>query len=289
MHLGAVATFFVCKKTGTEKMRKDIEYSEKLNRYVEYALDSGVKPIELFLRPIFDCYNGGAIAFEAIARVNSVLFGVLQPDEYLRGCSDEQTLNEFSLRAVEKAAAAQNELKAAQVPFKVIFVPVANSALHSSEIYADLKLALAKNGISAKESKLCLLFDCSVTDEESGALKSTFSDVRAAGVKIAVSGYGGSNFAIEKLLSVCPDYLFLDESVALLALDRQKRSALAPLINFAKSLGGEVIARGVRLDEELREFRSRECFGFVPDENYRGALEVDCELKTCASVAGRGL
>jgi len=41
--------------------------------------------------------------------------------------------------------------------------------------------------------------------------------------------------------------------------------------SYLKSLGGKAIANAVDYDEELREFRARDCSGFIPSEKYSGS------------------
>lgn len=253
---------------------QNAEYLEKLNTFVKYTVDSGVKPIEVLLLPIYDCYNGDKIAYKSLIRVNSVLTGTLNPSDYLNCIADEKTLEAFAYRSIKKTLSAQNALKNAGVRFKNLFVGCNASFLYSDGLYTSLKALIAENGVNGKDNGVCVEFSGSVTEIETVKLKDAFSDIRSAGFKVAVDGYGGEGFSIEKLLSVCPDYVFLDEKAAGLAVDREKRAALAPLVNFARSLGAEIIAQGVVSDDELREFRSRDCFGFIPDGRYRGVLDV---------------
>lgn len=269
-------------------MQGEQAYSEKLNIYVKHTVDSGVKPIEVLLQSIYDCYNATTLGYRTIVRVNSMLTGVLQPDDYLNGSADESVLTAFTYRSIEKALFVQCALQENQIPFKRLFVRCPASFLYAEDLYTNLRLLLAKGGVKEKENRLCLEFDASVMDAESRQLSAVFSDIRAAGCKIAVNGYGGEAFSMEKLLTICPDYLFTADEIAPLAVDREKRSALAPMINFAKSLGSEVIACALSSDEELREFRSRDCFGFIPDRSYRGALAVEGGERTLREAIERG-
>lgn len=270
-------------------MQETAAYREKLNIYVKHTLASGVKPIELYMQPVYECYGGQTVAYRAAARVNSMIFGTMEADDYCYSAADESVLAAFSFRVIKKSLSFLRRLQSAEnsllrPPVKALFVRCPSCLLDASELYVNLKLLLAESGVSEKDNKLCLEFDGAATDAESAALTDAFSDIRAASFKTAIGGYGGAAFSLEKLLSVCPDYVFTDGKLSQLALDRGRRSAIAPLINYAKSLGAETVACGVSSDEELREFRSRDCFGFVPSAEYRGVLAVREKQRSAAET-----
>lgn len=265
-----------------------IAYEEKLNIYVKYAVESGVKPLEVFLKPIFEPYNGGIVAYDVEIRANGILTGVLEPDDYMNGALDEETSERFAYRAIKKALAAQKALKAAEISFKAVFVRLPVSVLYARNLFENLRLILAESGTNEKDNKVVLKLDAASTAEESAKLKEFLEDVASAGFRAAISGYGGEDFSIERLLDACPDFIFTAEKATEIVSDREKKAALAPMINFAKSFGAEIIATGVSNDDELREFRSRDCFGFVPAKKYRGALSIDGKRRTIADTIAEG-
>ena len=258
-------------------------YEQKFNILVEESVKSGVKPLELRFQPACDCNYGEIRAIRSELRVNSVLAGVIDPENYLAQ-SDEQTLTEISLKAIDKAIKAINALESRGVRYKFLSVKVDTAIALNADPYSLIKTALEK--ASATGEKLCLEFPASVTDISGEKLKNAFSDIRAAKVKIAVGGYGGENFAMEKLLSACPNVIYTDPTLAKLALSDEKAAAVAPMLNFAKSLGAEIIADGVENDDELREFRSRDALAFIPSENYRGNTAVKKGFITLKDVIG---
>lgn len=265
-------------------------YTEQgqLNSYVARTVAAGVRPIELLLRPICDCYDARAISYQAIVRVNSLLAGVLEPDDYLYGTEDETVLTAFTLRALRKALTAERSLAGAHVPCRTLFVRCAASLLHTDGLYTALRLAAAECGRDGKGGGVSLEFDADVMDAEPETLRAAFATIRAAGFSVAVNGYGGDTFAIERLLTVCPDHLLTDARVAALTEDRERRDTFAPLIHLPKSLGAEVFVTDVSSDDALRECRMRECAGFIPSRRYRGALSPDAEMRTVSAVIAAG-
>lgn len=249
--------------------------NEKLNSYVKRSVDCGVKPIEMLFEPLLGCDFGEAVAYRSYAKINSVITGVLMPEDYLNANISGRVLTDMSLRLLKKAVASAVLFAEKRVKYSFLTVKCPSSLVFESDLYSKLKSVLNEFPVydGEKNYNVCLEFDSSVMQTEGEKLKEVFADIKAAGLKIAVSGYGGDDFAMEKLLSACPNVLFTDERVVSLVKNREKFAAIAPVINFAKSLGGIVIAEGVSDDEELREFRTRECFGFIPSESYKGRIE----------------
>lgn len=240
-----------------------------LNRRVAEAVTSGTKPIELLFEPIYDC--GGdddIIAYRVGARVNSLLVGTLNPADYLQADVSEKLLTDLALRLIAKTVKAAKTLCGRQPLPKLLALRVPTTLLYSEGGLADL-LAAAGAG-APEEIPLCLVFTDEAMDADAETLARAITEIHAAGFRFAVDGYGGEDFPMEKLLSVCPDLLFTSPRVAALSSDRGRAAALAPLLNFAKSLGAEIIADAVGDDGALREFRARDAFGFLPSAGYAG-------------------
>lgn len=266
--------------------------NEKLNMYVRRSVLSGVKPVEMFFEPVLDCDVGEPLAYRGYAKINSVVTGVLAPSDYLGANVSEKVLADFTMRVLKKTALVSTALAEKNIKFRFITVKCPVSLIYSDDLYSLLKNTLktfaeAENGLF-KPEKICLEFDSELMQTDGAKLKTVFADIRAAGVKIAVSGYGGDGFSIEKLLEACPDVLFTDEKLTRLVTDREKSGAVAPILNVAKSLGGNIVADGVICDEELREFRTRDCFGFIPAESYNGRIETKSGLMTFDELISAG-
>ena len=251
---------------------------KKLNIYVKRTIDGGVKPIEILFFPVYDLLYGEVKAYKAELIIKSVVAGTLAPDDYFN-VVDEKVLNKLALRAVKKAAETVSVFEKNGVKTQALFIKIPSSFIYFQNIFGALKRETERvkneNGGDFNEkqiAKICLTFDEQVTFADQNTLVSAVADIKSAGLKVAFCGYGGENFAIEKLISACPDYVFASKKLVKLCGDREKSSAVAPLINLVKGLSGEIIAENIESDDELTEFRTRDCYGFVPDENYSGRL-----------------
>ena len=258
-------------------------YNEKLNIFARRTLGSGVKPIETMLTPVFEADFGDVAAYRMQLKINSVVAGVLGENDYLSAQIPEDIAVKYALRSVRKAVAAFAELTKNNLPCPMLFVRCPVALIYAENagglLASELAGAATENDVDARAfaGKICLEFDASATDADGETLNTFFAEARALSLKIAVDGLGGEGFALEKLLCACPDFAFTSARLNAIATDAEKKNALAPVVNLLANLGGRVVAAEIENDEELREYRARDIFGFVPGAGYAGRLNVRLE------------
>ena len=258
-------------------------YNEKLNIFARRTLGSGVKPIETTLTPVFEADFGDVAAYRMQLKINSVVAGVLGENDYLSAQIPEDIAVKYALRSVRKAVAAFAELTKNNLPCSMLFVRCPVALIYAENagglLSSELSGAATENDVDARAiaGKICLEFDASATDADGETLNEFFAEARALSLKIAVDGLGGERFALEKLLCACPDFAFTSARLNAIATDAEKKNALAPVVNLLANLGGRVVAAEIENDEELREYRARDIFGFVPGAGYAGRLNVHLE------------
>ena len=258
-------------------------YNEKLNIFARRTLGSGVKPIETILTPVFEADFGDIAAYRMQLKINSVVAGVLGENDYLSAQIPEDIAVKYALRSVRKAVAAFAELTKNNLPCSMLFVRCPVALIYAENagglLSSELSGAATENDVDARAfaGKICLEFDASATDADGETLNAFFAEARALSLKIAVDGLGGEGFALEKLLCACPDFAFTSARLNAIATDAEKKNALAPVVNLLANLGGRVVAAEIENDEELREYRARDIFGFVPGAGYAGRLNVHLE------------
>ena len=258
-------------------------YNEKLNIFARRTLGSGVKPIETMLTPVFEADFGDVAAYRMQLKINSIVAGVLGENDYLSAQIPEDIAVKYALRSVRKAVAAFAELTKNNLPCSMLFVRCPVALIYAENagglLSSELSGAATENDVDARAfaGKICLEFDASATDADGETLNAFFAEARALSLKIAVDGLGGEGFALEKLLCACPDFAFTSARLNAIATDAEKKNALAPVVNLLANLGGRVVAAEIENDEELREYRARDIFGFVPGAGYAGRLNVHLE------------
>ena len=242
-----------------------------------------MKPIETTLTPVFEADFGDVAAYRMQLKINSVVAGVLGENDYLSAQIPEDIAVKYALRSVRKAVAAFAELTKNNLPCSMLFVRCPVALIYAENagglLASELSGAATENDVDARAfaGKICLEFDASATDADGETLNTFFAEARALSLKIAVDGLGGEGFALEKLLCACPDFAFTSARLNAIATDAEKKNALAPVVNLLANLGGRVVAAEIENDEELREYRARDIFGFVPGAGYAGRLNVHLE------------
>ena len=242
----------------------------QLDQYVEQMLDEKMEPIELFYQPIYECYNCNHVAYRATTQVNSLIYGVLTPDEYAEASDMAKQGIGLMLASVEKAMRVVNQFRRSHrryVEWVSVLCPTA--ALLTPDIYARLK-ELIDDQKFRQPNKICLEFGEDVLRLRSEQVYTALRDIKATGFKVAVRNCGTGDFSLADLLTFTPDVVFMNDEFIGLINDRDHAAAVPAMIRYVKALGIAVIAEGIKDDDMLREMNKIECFGFIPSLDYGG-------------------
>lgn len=251
---------------------------ENTEIYVAHTLESGVEPIEMRFLPLYDCYYHRVIGYTGQGYINSVLYGTLPPAEYLPALETDPLGADFAIRCLKNTLAALRATKTNLFRVEYVGVLCPISLLRDARLY-DRLAAIAGREESTLLQKIHLEFDCTLLSMEKELLKTAFSDVRAAGFRISVRGYGTPGFPMTALIDTAPDAVYLSALITALLSDREKAAAAPAFARFAGSMEVQVIAEGVSNDGQIRELNSAECAAFLPAASYRGAYRLSCEEK----------
>lgn len=248
------------------------------------TLDCGVVPIELGVRAMYDCYSSRVAGYRIRAYINSILYGSLSPEDYFASIEHDAVGADFAkrnLRAVIKAAPG---ISGEAPEPEIISVQCPQAILEGEGIY-DILRAVGRGADAKIIKKMCLEFDGNLLCGDVRRLERIFADIRAAGWKIAVGGYGQRSFPMAALADVPPDVVYMSaETVAMLS-DREKAASARAFIRFATGLGIKVVAEGVTDDGQLRDLGSSECFAYMPSTEYMGNRDCPGEERDLSSFS----
>ena len=80
--------------------------------------------------------------------------------------------------------------------------------------------------------------------------------LKAAGCKVAISGFGRRSASLSQLASIGPELVKVDGAIVRgLHLDQSKRKKLGAVVSMAKAVGFELIAECVEMKETLAQLR----------------------------------
>lgn len=243
---------------------------EKISRAVSKSVKSGVKPFSLVLTPVYNCYSGDTLAYKVTVTVNSLHLGALHRED-IKDLPQGDLLCDFDFRIIKKVLEMRDKMVESKVKFDWLGIDCDLPLLEYEGLYETLKaLTDASQGDG---ENIVLFFDSMALENDPERLQKAFGDIRSAGFGVGLDGYGGVNFPLERLMQTAPDKLITASAVAGMATDRERKTTISPLVAYGKCFGCEVYVSNVKDDNELREFRSRECDGFL-SKDYHGAVEV---------------
>lgn len=248
----------------------------------ERVLESGVQPIKTLFTPVFDCYSAQTVAYVGKTYLAGGSLGVLTPEEYLPVIDNlnnalnvlTATLGDFC----EQSACFSLDL------YRIEFFsfPAALSCLSDENLYNSLHSLTAP--YRALKGKICLVFDKTVLCKDENLLIKAFADIRSAGLKIAIKGFGDKYMPLSLLGTVTPDYLFLNGKETAKAEDKKLFAPVGALIKYATNLGIKTIAECAKTDKGIRELSLVECFGATVCDGYKGLRSAVGE-KTLEDIA----
>ena len=237
------------------------------------TLECGVEPIEIGLRPFYDCYYSNTVGYRGRVYINSILYGVLSQEECASALEHDAVGAELAVRNMRAVARTLPRFSDDAARLELISMPCPAVLTENEALYDTLRAV--GRGIPPKLTrKLCMEFRADVLRGDSGRLRQAFTDIRAAGWKIAVDGYGTRYFPMTALAETPPDAVYLCPEAVRLLDDRERAASVGAYVSFAQSLGVRVIADGAATDGQVRELSSRECFAYMPSPDYCGSAAV---------------
>lgn len=261
---------------------------EPFDLAVTRTLDSGVTPIALKFQPVYDTENSRPVGYRGRAYINSILYGVLTPEDYLAEADGEEIGAEFALRNIRYTLSCLDSCGTDSTSLRFVSLQCPTSLLQKDSLRGRLA-HLAELAGAGTAGKICLEFGETALFAEDEAVKKALADIRVAGYQTLFRNYGGPRFPMASLVDLRPDWVLLQKETIALLEDREKASSVSAFVRFARSLGIEVVADGARDDGAIRELHSLECNAYLPAPDYHGRQTVTCteqELTTLLKERG---
>lgn len=222
-----------------------------VERGLRVALHGG--EIEMFLQPVVGLRGGEVVGYEALARWQHPVRGLLPPSEFVPLAEDSGLIVDLDARMLRDACLWLERGGAG-------FVSVNLSArwLHRPDAGAEI-LAIIERAhcdpravqVEITERRILRL------DEQ---LSGMLTVLREAGIRVAVDDFGTGYSSIEHLRRLPLDVVKLDRSFVL-GVDTTERDRLIveTLVRLAHDLGMEVTAEGVERRAQLEALQAMGC------------------------------
>jgi EAL domain-containing protein (putative c-di-GMP-specific phosphodiesterase class I)/GGDEF domain-containing protein len=220
---------------------------DRLHTDLRHALDSG--QIQILFQPQYDMASDGIVGVEALARWQhphygeigaGALFAIAERSDFMLPLSDH-----IHARALAEAAAWPAPLGRLRLAVNVTAADIGEPDFLES--FLDLVDA---SGFARERLTVELTESGLVENLASASL--LLSQLREAGLTVAVDDFGTGYSSLAYLKSLPLDYLKIDSSIAKdITGTGRDRIIVRAIIDMARSLGLGVIAEGVETEQQL--------------------------------------
>ena len=234
----------------------DMDARAQSRRTLELDLRAAVAcgQFELYYQPIQTIGTGEIIAFEALARWNHPIRGMIQPPDFIPLA--EQTrlivpIGDWVLRtACSEAAGWSRKIR--------IAVNLSAVQFKNRKLIESVQAALSESGLAPDRLELEITETILLHDYE-GTL-ATLRALRNLGVRISMDDFGTGYSSLSYLQSFPFDKIKIDQSFIRELANREESMAIVRAITgLGKSLGISTTAEGVETREQLRLLRAEGC------------------------------
>ena len=208
----------------------------------------------LAYQPICATDSGVPVAFEALARWNHPVRGMVSPTEFIPIAEQTGLIVPLG-RWILETACAEAATWAVPVRIGVNLSPV---QFREGGLVPFIRDALARTGLAPER------LDLEVTEglllDDADDVVKTMNALRAMGIRMVLDDFGTSHSNLSYLRGFPFEVVKIDQSfMRALNTDRQARALVEAILAMARALGLEVIGEGVETPEQLALLRHLQC------------------------------
>ncbi|HEX7920802.1 MAG TPA: EAL domain-containing protein [Bradyrhizobium sp.] len=209
---------------------------------------------EVYYQPIRDVVGDRVVAFEALARWNHSLRGLIAPNNFIPVAEETGLIVPLGEIVLRKACA-----EAVRWPADIaVAVNLSPVQFKNPNLVSSVKAALQASGLSA--DRLELEITESVLLQNSEATLAVLHELRGFGVRISLDDFGTGYSSLSYLRSFPFDKIKIDRSfVTDLATREDSMAIVRAVTGLGKSLGIVTTAEGVETDTQFDLLRQEGC------------------------------
>lgn len=239
------------------------------NDYLQMTLASTIPPLEMKFSPINGCIYKRIMAYQSFTYMNSVIEGVIPPEQYTYAADETDRGVKLSIWNITQAIKAIQEFKKARIKFDFVTARVSPKLVNKKDFYEFIKSIFAKCKFDEPQ-KICLEFPRTVLFEELEQVRMALLNMKLLNAKTMMSGCGELDNPVSMLFSLPFDYVIMAPWLMDLADNRAKRSSFESFVSFLRTTGCEIIAEGVKNDEQIQVLTRADCYGYIQSPSYKG-------------------
>jgi len=227
--------------------------------YLKMSKETGIDPLELKFYPIVDIEDGLPIAYRSKLVIHSVILGDMDEPSYIEVSDKHRCSIELFKRNVIHVLKAYKQFLKRDRHIDFISIRCPAELIKRVDLYEMLHQLLEDNKWF-EPAKLCLEFPSKIMLEDTELSKRVFLDMKLLGITTAINGCGNDNFLLSKLVSVTPNYVYLEKDTTSFAGSRNKPQLLSSMIDYIKAMGINTICEGVA--ENRKALMNTDAVGF---------------------------
>ncbi|WP_159453256.1 putative bifunctional diguanylate cyclase/phosphodiesterase [Aquimixticola soesokkakensis] len=215
----------------------------------ERALE--LNEISPYYQPIVDLETRRCIGFEALARWNDPVQGVLPPASFQAILSDHSQVEKLTRTMAHQALGVlAAEKQAGWLIEQYVSLNVTHFDLLRPEFVFDLQEVLSQHGLTWDDLTIEVTEQTMLGDIE-GQVFRTLAEIRMRGARVALDDFGTGYGGLMHLKTWPIDIIKIDRSfISALADTVRDKAIVQGLIQMADHLGLEVIAEGIETEED---------------------------------------
>lgn len=239
-------------------MRQELMESINLEKELREALEN--QELLLYFQPIVSVADEHLVGFEALARWNHPLRGMVPPDRFIPLAEETGLIIELGRWLVTEAC---GKLKSWMDSYPLatrltMSVNVSIRQFAKPGLVEHISDTLRQNNLNPACLKLEITE--SVIMEDTAHIVGELHRLRVLGVKIAIDDFGTGYSSLSYLRSMPIDDLKIDRSfISGFQESMENDQIVQSIITLAKSLGLSVIAEGVETRGQLEKLRNFQC------------------------------
>jgi len=218
------------------------EQSARKSQLQRIILDQQIKSV---FQPIFALRDKSVLGYEALSRGPADT--EFESPAFLLSIADSAGLT-VELDRVFRAQAFEN---AQRLPKESkIFVNTLPSTVYDPELRAS-RLTRNLERLAIDPRRVVLEFSERYVVPNQRQLSDALKEQRALGIELAIDDVGTGYSGLERIATLEPDYLKIDQSlVRHVATRGVKRSVVTALVRMAEDIGAAVVAEGIETEDE---------------------------------------
>ena len=241
-----------------DALRTAVERRLQTQDDLRHAIGHG--QIRTYFQPIVDSVTLALLGFEALARWEHPVRGLVGPNEFIPVAEETGLIVPLGAEVLRQACTQAMRWRARDLdhPHLRIAVNVASAQLAHASFVPTVVAVLADTGLDPDSLWLEITETTIMADTEATA--ETLRTIRALGVHLSIDDFGTGYSSLTYLRRFPVETLKIDRSfVAGIGRDRDDEAIVEMILSLAKALHLEVVAEGVETAEQMTWLRQLGC------------------------------